>query len=673
MKRAGLFILESGPFLRECEWLRRRMAQSVPGLHPPAAVAVGMLPLLLEALSARIKQCDLFVVAAEPRQYYSLKAQLLEALGLPVQVDQGVAALQRKYPEDTVFPAGSVVFTAPDARYNGFAMRCGRQHMLVLPLRMDLLESMEAKLTQYLRGAACVRVIPIAPAAETVDDVFARLSAYECMEPLTPESIVPMQPVPAPARAVREFGPQPQAMPRRRARRIFAGGIAALVAAAGMFVGANRMSAIEERQVSRAQYRAGDAVRLDSALLNTAAPTVAAAPAAAAAPEESPPAVMSALLQQAAAAAQEQAGVQADEPFSLDPLDPAYEVNFGRMLLDFIEWLLDLMRAVQDKVAPPTENSATAAPASPTDSTTTTAAPTTTTTTTATTTTTTTTTTTAAQAASKGVYSFSAAGYGHGVGLSQEGAKVLANQGKNYEEIIRHYYPGVAISTDAGHPSAVTHGGASYELKEYLARVAYAEIGRCGLVPDEAIRAQMICAYTISKRNSFRTTDTNQVLLSSSDWTLNFTRQFHEKMLSLAGSVLGKYVTYNGQTAETLYYASCAGYTASAQYAWSGNAPLPYLAGGVPSPETVARSYPAFTTDQVKGLVTAYNARFPAKAITLGADASQWLKILRTDAHGYVEQFQIGDRVLTGGEARLYFFGATALRSHNFTMSFQAN
>ncbi len=41
---------------------------------------------------------------------------------------------------------------------------------------------------------------------------------------------------------------------------------------------------------------------------------------------------------------------------------------------------------------------------------------------------------------------FSVKGYGHGVGLSQTGADALAKQGKNYEEIIKHYYTGVEIS-----------------------------------------------------------------------------------------------------------------------------------------------------------------------------------------------------------------------------------
>ena len=40
---------------------------------------------------------------------------------------------------------------------------------------------------------------------------------------------------------------------------------------------------------------------------------------------------------------------------------------------------------------------------------------------------------------------FEVIGYGHGVGMSQTGADSLAKQGKNYEEIIKHYYTGVKI------------------------------------------------------------------------------------------------------------------------------------------------------------------------------------------------------------------------------------
>ena len=37
-------------------------------------------------------------------------------------------------------------------------------------------------------------------------------------------------------------------------------------------------------------------------------------------------------------------------------------------------------------------------------------------------------------------------GYGHGVGMSQTGADSLAKEGKNYEDIIKHFYVGVEIS-----------------------------------------------------------------------------------------------------------------------------------------------------------------------------------------------------------------------------------
>ena len=36
-------------------------------------------------------------------------------------------------------------------------------------------------------------------------------------------------------------------------------------------------------------------------------------------------------------------------------------------------------------------------------------------------------------------------GYGHGAGLCQRGAKVLADQGRSYRDILLHYYPGVEI------------------------------------------------------------------------------------------------------------------------------------------------------------------------------------------------------------------------------------
>lgn len=46
-----------------------------------------------------------------------------------------------------------------------------------------------------------------------------------------------------------------------------------------------------------------------------------------------------------------------------------------------------------------------------------------------------------------GVYKFTCQGYGHGVGLSQNGAQYMAKTGSTYDEILRHYYTGVEIKT----------------------------------------------------------------------------------------------------------------------------------------------------------------------------------------------------------------------------------
>ena len=44
-----------------------------------------------------------------------------------------------------------------------------------------------------------------------------------------------------------------------------------------------------------------------------------------------------------------------------------------------------------------------------------------------------------------GVFRFTTTGYGHGVGLSQYGANVMAQQGADYREILSHYYPGTEL------------------------------------------------------------------------------------------------------------------------------------------------------------------------------------------------------------------------------------
>ena len=42
---------------------------------------------------------------------------------------------------------------------------------------------------------------------------------------------------------------------------------------------------------------------------------------------------------------------------------------------------------------------------------------------------------------------FEGKGYGHGIGMCQDGANGMAKSGKNYRKILKNYYPGAEITT----------------------------------------------------------------------------------------------------------------------------------------------------------------------------------------------------------------------------------
>ena len=44
-------------------------------------------------------------------------------------------------------------------------------------------------------------------------------------------------------------------------------------------------------------------------------------------------------------------------------------------------------------------------------------------------------------------YTFNGGGYGHGVGMSQYGAKGMAEIGHTFDEILAYYYPGTELGS----------------------------------------------------------------------------------------------------------------------------------------------------------------------------------------------------------------------------------
>ena len=47
----------------------------------------------------------------------------------------------------------------------------------------------------------------------------------------------------------------------------------------------------------------------------------------------------------------------------------------------------------------------------------------------------------------EGQFCFTVTGSGHGVGMSQYGANVMARDGADYRQILAHYYPGTELTS----------------------------------------------------------------------------------------------------------------------------------------------------------------------------------------------------------------------------------
>lgn len=276
---------------------------------------------------------------------------------------------------------------------------------------------------------------------------------------------------------------------------------------------------------------------------------------------------------------------------------------------------------------------------------------------------------------SKGVFVFKAYGWGHGVGMSQQGAIVMARDGRNYAQILQHYYPGTTIETDTATPASVVYGGTEIALIPYLCRSTKAEIGDDS--PIEAIKAQMIVIYTFAKYYNFNVGSSLHAYKASYDY--KGTRIYDACMEVLGISSEGEtpqalYVAYNGKPAATSYFDTAAGKTTSASSVWGNpDSMYPYMTGGVTSPEPVDVSTRTFTAEEMRGYIEAFAAK-KGMTINLGSDPATWLEIVEHDASyssniGYVTTIRVGDKQMRGDTFRSNLLGYR-LRSHCFTFEY---
>ena len=279
-------------------------------------------------------------------------------------------------------------------------------------------------------------------------------------------------------------------------------------------------------------------------------------------------------------------------------------------------------------------------------------------------------TTTRHSSSKTGTFVFTVYGYGHGVGMSQNGASEYARRGWTYKQILLHYYnnPGISLVKDSKLPSKVTYNGKSYSLAEYLGKTAYAEVGPSA--PLESIKSQMVAIYTYAKRQNFKMTTSNHAFRESYAGTSS-------SIENAIKATLGEYLVYYGSPAFTPYFSTAAGKTASSANVWGGSQnSYPYLAGGRTSPEGNVKRTLTISSEELRKKVEAYNAKVDSsKRITLQSNPAQWIKILEHDSArgsscGYISSMRIGNQTMRGNAFRLNIMGAATLRSHCFTFTY---
>ncbi|MCQ2475414.1 MAG: hypothetical protein MJ173_05855 [Clostridia bacterium] len=274
-----------------------------------------------------------------------------------------------------------------------------------------------------------------------------------------------------------------------------------------------------------------------------------------------------------------------------------------------------------------------------------------------------------------GKWIFRVYGWGHGVGMSQEGAIAMAKNGSSYVDILENFYTGCSVKTDSGTPKSITYGGKSIPIVEYLCRTTYAEIGATS--QPEALKAQAVCAYTFAKYYKFNVASSKHAYKSSFDYKGTAVYNAVLAVLGMSSesdTPKAKYVDYNGSAAFTCYFDSSPGKTTSATSVWGGGN-YPYLTGGNISPEEPRITTVEITVDQMKNYIQSY-AKEKGKTINLDSNPENWVRIESHDSAvnsttGYVEYIYIGDYKVRGNEFRSNVLDMK-IRSHCFSMEYVA-
>ena len=170
-------------------------------------------------------------------------------------------------------------------------------------------------------------------------------------------------------------------------------------------------------------------------------------------------------------------------------------------------------------------------------------------------------------------------GWGHGVGMSQDGALGYAEHGWSYRAILAHYYAGTTIGTaPAGARVRVLVGRRvrRLSLESYVRGVVSAEMSASW--PLAALEAQAVASRTYAltahaggSRFDVYADTRSQVYRGAAART----PQTDAAVAATAGQI----VTYAGRAAITYFFASSGGRTENVEAAFPGSLAEPWLRG----------------------------------------------------------------------------------------------
>ena len=266
-----------------------------------------------------------------------------------------------------------------------------------------------------------------------------------------------------------------------------------------------------------------------------------------------------------------------------------------------------------------------------------------------------------------GTFTIVCYGYGHGVGMSQYGAKKYAEDGWKYDEILLHYFYSdkTKIEKDEEEelPETVKYGNDELDLKTYIAGSVRAEIGDSWHI--EAIKAQMVAIYTYAKYYGFNVSASTHAY--KADYKYEGT-----KIETAMNEVLGEYISYNDKAILSVYCSSMGGKNTSAKNAWGGT-DVAYLQGGrvSPEPESVMKKTYTYTAEEVRTMVQ------QNLGITLNDSPETWFTDIVHDKSisnnvGYITSMNVGGKTVKGENVRSKIFSYSNMRSHCISIKYNA-